>query len=175
MSFELHELVAEARSPCSTSVTASPRPAASRAMPTPLIPPPITRTSIMPSRSRKSAPFVPPEQPDRGLGVGDDALAHPIERIRDLHLEGLEVLADVELRAHVLEAARAVELDHLGGVADARIEARDLPPLAGLVAALLDQFAPRGVQRRLARLELARGQLDEVPVLGIAILALEQD
>src|SRR5882672_10380394 len=105
MSFELHELVAEARSPCSTSVTASPRPAASRAMPAPLMPPPMMRRSITappPRALRKPAPFVPPEQPDRGLGVGDDALAHPIERIRELHLEGLEVLADVELRAHVL-------------------------------------------------------------------------
>src|SRR5688572_11241137 len=45
MSFELHWLVAEARSSCSTRKTRSPRPAASRAMPAPLIPPPMIRRS----------------------------------------------------------------------------------------------------------------------------------
>src|SRR6478752_6711459 len=47
MSLELHELVAEARSFCSTRVTDMPRPAASRAMPAPLMPPPTTRRSMV--------------------------------------------------------------------------------------------------------------------------------
>src|SRR3954465_12450861 len=45
MSLELHELVALARSSRSTSITLRPRPAASRAMPAPLMPPPTTRRS----------------------------------------------------------------------------------------------------------------------------------
>ena len=47
--------VACARSPCSTSTTFSPRPAASRAMPQPLIPPPITARSKTPLTSATSA------------------------------------------------------------------------------------------------------------------------
>ena len=39
------ELVADARSLCSHSMTFKPRPAASRAMPAPLMPPPMTRRS----------------------------------------------------------------------------------------------------------------------------------
>src|ERR1700722_4109139 len=45
MSFEEAEDVAPARSPRSTRSTDRPRPAASRAMPTPLIPPPTTNKS----------------------------------------------------------------------------------------------------------------------------------
>jgi hypothetical protein len=47
MSLVLAEEVAEARSACSTSVTFKPRPAASRAMPAPLIPPPMIRRSTV--------------------------------------------------------------------------------------------------------------------------------
>src|SRR5690242_9121185 len=162
MSLELHELVAEARSPCSTSVTDSPRPAASRAMPAPLMPPPMTRRSIIRHPSEGwgpvldsslrgndlFAPFVPPQQPHDGLGVRDDAIAHPIERVGHAGLEDLEVLAHVESGAHVREAARAVELDHLVGIADRGIEVRDLPPLGSLVAALLDELALGRAERR---------------------------
>src|SRR5436190_16444067 len=45
MSFDEADDVPEARSLCSTSRTFRPRPAASRAMPAPLIPPPIIATS----------------------------------------------------------------------------------------------------------------------------------
>src|SRR5688572_11588267 len=116
MSFELHELVAPARSPCSTSRTLRPRPAASRAMPQPLMPPPTTRRSM----SSKKLPLCrtklrPPQQGDHRLGIRDQALPHPRQRIGDLRLEHLQVLARVEGRADVLEAAGAVEVDDLVG------------------------------------------------------------
>src|SRR5436309_533943 len=50
------EDVPEPRSLCSTSNTLRPRPAASRAMPTPLIPPPITARSKSAMRSSKCGP-----------------------------------------------------------------------------------------------------------------------
>src|SRR5258708_9378685 len=83
------------------------------------------------------------------------------------------MLAHVEPGPHVLQAARAVELDDLVRVADAGIEVGDLPPVAPLEAALFDQLALGGGERRLIALELARAQLDEVAAPGIAVLALE--
>src|SRR5258706_4984181 len=85
------------------------------------------------------------------------------------------MLPHVEPGADVLEIPRAVELDDLVRVADAGIEVGDLPPVARLEAALLDQLALRGGERRLAALDLARGQLDEVAAGGIAGIALEED
>src|SRR5215213_8725822 len=108
MSLELHELVAEARSACSTSVTERPRPAASRAMPAPLMPPPTTSRStagLMRSIG-EATESVPPEEAESGLGVRDDAITHPFERVFQPRLEHLEVLAHVELRADVAQAAR---------------------------------------------------------------------
>src|SRR5438105_15307761 len=107
MSLELQELVAEARSAWSTSVTERRRPAASRAMPAPLMPPPMMRrstVSVIRRLTLRFSPFVPPQQPQRGLGVRDDAIADPFEGVGDLRLEDLEVLAHVELRAHVSQA-----------------------------------------------------------------------
>src|SRR5258706_382458 len=53
------------------------------------------------------------------------------------------MLPHVEPGADVLEIPRAVELDDLVRVADAGIEVGDLPPVARLEAALLDQLALR--------------------------------
>src|SRR5688572_14625225 len=67
MSLLLAELVAAPRSPCSASTTESPRPAASRAMPTPLMPPPTMRRSICTS-TRDSEP-VKGKGLQRAMGV----------------------------------------------------------------------------------------------------------
>src|SRR6185503_16307162 len=105
MSFELAWLVAEARSSCSTSITRSPCPAASRAMPAPLMPPPMT------SRSKAMLLCVvikrPPHQTEGRFGIGNDTVTHPFERLVQAGGEGLEVLADVELRADMGKVARA--------------------------------------------------------------------
>src|SRR5712664_1442566 len=101
-------------------------------------------------------PLVPPQQTKCGLGIRDHAVPDPFERIRELHLESLQMLPHVELYAHVLEVPRAVEMDHLGGISDRRVEGRDLPPLPRLEPALLDQLALRGGERLLAALQLPR-------------------
>src|SRR5687768_1215795 len=113
MSLELHELVALARSDISTSVTLSPRPAASRAMPAPLMPPRMMRRSVSFKGSGLFPELRPPEYSDHRLGVGDDAIPHPRERIRDARLEDFQVLAGVEPGPHVCEAASAVQVDYL--------------------------------------------------------------
>src|SRR5690606_18322465 len=134
MSLELHPLVALARSAISTSSTLRPRPAASRAMPAPLMPPPMTSRSysadladwadifLLPfPRDPPGYPLLylrapepgPPEEPDHRLCVLDQTFAHPLQRVLDRGGEHLEVLPGVQPGAHVPEAARAVELDHL--------------------------------------------------------------
>ena len=130
MSLELHELVALARSACSTSSDLESAPgriardagAVDAAADDQQI---VLRLRRLPRSLDGPAPaeLRPPQQPERGLRIGDDAIAHPVERVGDLRLEGLQVLAHVELRAHVRQVPRAVEVDHLVGVADGRIEA----------------------------------------------------
>src|SRR3954468_287946 len=123
MSLELQELVAAARSSRSTSITLSPRPAASRAMPAPLMPPPTTSRSMTPGEIELMcvpffvlvplrpplAPRSPPHDADDGLGIGDDALSDPLHGVAQLRLEGDEVLAHVEVVADVPEAPRPEE------------------------------------------------------------------
>src|ERR1043165_8122164 len=112
-------LVAEARSSCSTSITRSPRPAASRAIPAPLMPPPITsRSNAAVLLMAVPSPERPPHHAEGRLRIGNDTVAHPGERVVEPRGEGLEMLADVELRADELQAARAVQEDLLVGIAD---------------------------------------------------------
>ncbi len=75
--------------------------------------------------------------------------------------------------ADVREFARHVELDVLVGVADARMQRGEMLPDGGFVAALFFQLALHRHERILTRLDLARGQLDEMPPQRIAELALE--
>src|SRR6478735_4427243 len=112
MSFELHWLVAAAMSSFSTSVTLRPRPAASRAMPQPLMPPPMMRMSVSVKRLPRGAKLSPPQQRDAGLGIGNVSLADPLERVGHLGLEYLQVLAGIEVGAHMGEVARAEQVDH---------------------------------------------------------------
>src|SRR6187200_1783146 len=100
MSLELAWLVAEARSSCSTSSTRSPRPAASRAMPAPLMPPPMISRSYAACLFATASPEPPPRQPEGRLRVGNDTVAHPLERRGDLGGQHLQMLSDVELCAH---------------------------------------------------------------------------
>src|SRR5258706_700821 len=175
MSFELAWLVAEARSSCSTSMTRRPRPAASRAIPAPLMPPPMTSRSKAMLLCAVIFPESPPHQAQGCLRVGNDTVTHPFERVVQAGREGLEVLAHVELRADMTQVACAVQVDRLGRIADRRMQRRDLPPVRGLEPAFLDELALRRGERRFVGLELARGQLDEVAALRVAVLALEED
>ncbi len=125
--------------------------------------------------SRPGPPLLPPKQREGGLGIRDHALLHPIQRVVDFRLDHLEVLAGVELRPHVAQLRRHVELDHLGRITDGRVDRHEVDPLVGFVAALLHQLALGRGKRRLAGLELAGGNLHEVALLRIAVLALEED
>ena len=75
ISFVLHCEVAAARSPCSTSSTLRPRPAASRAMPAPLMPAPTTRRSNCGGRRtwRRDGWCLPPILTQRPAGSGGGA------------------------------------------------------------------------------------------------------
>src|SRR5438477_12683328 len=102
-------------------MTRKPRPAASRAMPAPLMPPPMTsrsKAAFLCSLTRP--PQRPPRQPESRLRIGNDTVADPGECVVQAHGERLEVLAHVELRADVAQTSRAIEKDRLVRVPDRR-------------------------------------------------------
>src|SRR5208283_4206670 len=53
------------------------------------------------------------------------------------------------------------------------MHATERPPTRGSIARLLTQFAPRGVERRFARIELAGRKLEHHPADGITVLAFD--
>src|SRR5580658_9098535 len=69
MSFEDADDVAPARSPRSTSITARPRPAASRAIPTPFIPPPTTNRSSMGAAEELGNSGTLQDRPPQSIGA----------------------------------------------------------------------------------------------------------
>src|SRR5215218_382514 len=102
MSLEDADDVPEPRSFCSTSITRKPRPAASRAIPAPLMPPPITsRSNAAFLLSGMGSPERPPHQPEGRLRIRDLTGADPIERLGEPRRQHLEVLAHIQLCAHV--------------------------------------------------------------------------
>ena len=90
----------------------------------------------------------PTSSADDRLRVGDRPCAPTRAPRRARRRQHLEELALVERCADVRQVAREVELDALVGVADARVQRGEVPPLARLVAALLEQLALRRSQRR---------------------------
>src|SRR5580704_8007598 len=92
MSLDEADDVPEARSFCSIKTTRSPRPAASRAMPVPLMPPPMTARS----KSATDSPLFPdyqlfrraPEAPCLNFWIGDDPvfMETPQMDFRDRHI-----------------------------------------------------------------------------------------
>ena len=66
------------------------------------------------------------------------------------------------LRSPLVSLLRDEQLDRLVGVGDGGVDDAEARPLGGGVAGLLQQLALRGVEVRLARLELAGRDLDEL-------------
>src|SRR5690349_14125806 len=109
MSFDEADEVTLPRSPRSTSRTLRPRPAASRAIPVPLIPPPMTSRSTM---GGDYSPCTPPAGPGAG---GRKSLAARLFQVIDLedfdarHSAGLRVALRARLLA-VLDLLLAADL-----------------------------------------------------------------
>src|SRR5262245_57851008 len=108
MSLVVAEEVAPPRSPCSTSTTFRPRPAASRAMPAPLMPPPTTARSktsakrdLRPLEEAVDERFVVIDaeaEPDAAsAAVGEDAVRGK---------PGLDVLGAVEIEGEEVTARK---------------------------------------------------------------------
>src|SRR3954463_3453427 len=118
MSLEEAEEVAAPRSPFSTRTTDRPRPAASRAIPAPLMPPPMTRRSQFAAgmAAHYSAP-----RPDRRT-------RRFLRRARFLHLLELQHLdPDLGARFGLLARLRLLFAHALEGPAHVGVEARLVP------------------------------------------------
>src|SRR4051812_11736861 len=107
MSLEEDEDVCEARSSFSTTITDSPRPAASRAMPMPLMPPPMTSRSTVCISAR---------QPRPGLQIKRGSWHCPFVALRRT-LFLLPQLADGgDLRRRLGQFSRGSRVFHLAAV-----------------------------------------------------------
>src|SRR6185503_11610439 len=120
-------------------------------------------------------PLIDPQHRGHGLGVADAAVADHGQDLGQRMDRDLEELARVELGGPLRQLARQKKLDRLVGVADRGMHHADAGPPVGDVAGFLEELALRGLQWRLARLELAGRDLQENAAVRVPELALEED
>src|SRR5687768_6634643 len=120
------------------------------------------------------SPRIDPEETDHGFRVRNAAITDHRDRFLERQLHDLEKLAGVELSLALLQTLGQKDLDGLIRIADRGVEHAETGPVRRDVAGLFQQLALRGVEVRLARLELARGDLDELARVRIAELPLEE-
>src|SRR5207249_6327413 len=152
------EVVPEAKSSCSTSATESPRSAASRAIPAPMMPPPMTRRSTVRSlsdRTVSSRVLTAAWRSDTPEDEGSNAARLWIR---------LVVLVD--LRVHVLDGG--IERRLGGGLPEQDRLDHLLCALAGLWHDAEDRAVGRAVLRRVT--DLGDGR-EELRVLRRPVLA----
>ena len=87
----------------------------------------------------------------------------------------LDELANVQRTLDLLQVTRQVDVHHLVGKANGRMNAREVRPAPGTVARLFHQLTLGGLQAGFARILLAGRDLHVDPPRAITELALDQD
>jgi len=109
------------------------------------------------------------------LGIGQAAFVEcSVERIlaEQIHFQEF---ACIEPRTDMRQAARRVDRDPFGRIRDHRVHDAEARPVQRAVPGFLDELAHARLDRRFARIELARRKFEERPIRRVAELPFDDE